>query len=173
MGDPDALPSREAALEIYISRNDLEAAATIKKSLGATPAEVRQFRKMLIDEKTLEDNIERNIDDFGRKIGINLELVDHGRQYSTMVGPIDLLTRDRKSGQYVVIELKKGRSADKVYGQLSRYMGWVKTNLAGGQDVVGVIVASKIDDKLRAAVSAHVTRVLLVEYESKMSVKVV
>ncbi|MGN6123415.1 MAG: endonuclease NucS domain-containing protein, partial [Sphingomonas oligoaromativorans] len=95
------------------------------------------------------------------------------RQYSTTVGPIDLLARDKKTGQYVVIELKKGRSADKVYGQLSRYMGWVKANLAGGAEVMGVIVGSKIDDKLRSAVSAHATKVLLVEFESKMSVSVV
>lgn len=171
MGDPNAVPDQQTALDVYVSRNDIEAAATIKKSLGASAAELRSFRRMLIDEKTLEDNIEKNFEEFGKHIGINLEFV--GRQYSTTVGPIDLLARDKKTGQYVVIELKKGRSADKVYGQLSRYMGWVKANLAGGADVVGVIVGSKIDDKLRAAVSAHSTKVLLVEFESKMSVSVV
>jgi hypothetical protein len=31
-----------------------------------------------------------------------------------------------KNAQYVVVELKKGRGPDKVFGQLSRYMGWVK-----------------------------------------------
>lgn len=171
MGDPNAVPTKEAALDIYVSRNDLEAAATIKKSLGASAIEVRNFKRMLIDEKTLEDNIESNFDGFGERIGIQLELI--GRQYSTTVGPIDLLGRDKKTKKYVVIELKKGRSADKVYGQLSRYMGWVKTNLASGGDVIGVIVGSKIDDKLRSAVSAHSTKVLLVEFESKMSVSVV
>jgi RecB family endonuclease NucS len=89
------------------------------------------------------------------------------------VGPIDLLGRDKRTGQYVVIELKKGRSADKVFGQLSRYMGWVKKNLANGGEVVGSIVASKIDDKLRSARDAHPTKVHLVEFESKMSVSVV
>jgi len=171
MGDPDAVPDQETALDVYVSRNDIEAAAATAKNLGATAKEVRKFKRMLIDEKTLEDNIEKNFDDFGKRIGINLELI--GRQYATTVGPIDLLARDKKSRQYVVIELKKGRSADKVYGQLSRYMGWVKTNLASGSDVIGVIVGSKIDDKLRSAVTAHSTRVLLVEYESKMSVNVV
>ena len=171
MGDPEGVPDRQTALDIYVSRNDIEAAATIKRSLGASPAEVRSFKRMLIDEKTLEDNIEKNFDDFGKRIELKLDLV--GRQYSTTVGPIDLLARDKKTGQYVVIELKKGRSADKVYGQLSRYMGWVKANLAGGDAVMGVIVGSKIDDKLRSAVSAHPTKVLLVEFESKMSVNVV
>lgn len=171
MGDPDAMPNKETALDVYVSRNDLEAATLIKKSLGASAAEVRSFKKMLIDEKTLEDNIERNFEDFAKHIGLPLKLI--GRQYGTTVGPIDLLAQDRKTGRYLVIELKKGRSADRVYGQLSRYMGWVKTNLAGGQEVAGIIVGSKIDEKLRSAVAGHATDVLLVEYESKMSLKVV
>lgn len=171
MGSPEAFPNGEAALDIYIGRNDLEAAAAVKKSLGASSAELRSFRRMMIDERTLEDNIEKNFDDFGRRIGIKLKL--EGRQYPTTVGPIDLLGRDRTTGQFVVVELKRGRSADKVFGQLSRYMGWVRKNLANGEDVVGVIVASRIDDKLRAARDAHHTTVHLVEFESKMSVKVV
>jgi RecB family endonuclease NucS len=171
MGNPHAFPNRQTALDIYVGRNDLEAAAAVKKSLGASAAELRNFKRMMIDERTLEDNIEKNFDDFGKRIGIKLKL--EGRQYPTTVGPIDLLGRDRKTGQYVVVELKRGRSADKVFGQLSRYMGWVRKNLAEGGDVVGVIVASRIDDKLRAARDAHHTTVHLVEFESKMSVKVV
>lgn len=170
MGDPRATPSKQTALDVYVGRNDLEAAAAVKRSLGASTAELRHFKRMMIDERTLEDNIEKNFEDFGRRIGLTLKL--EGRQYPTTVGPIDLLGRD-KSGQYVVIELKRGRSADKVFGQLSRYMGWVRRNLAEGEDVVGVIVAAKIDDKLRAAREAHHTTVHLVEFESKMSVKVV
>ena len=171
MGDPSALANKETALDVYVSRNDLEAAAVVKKSLGATASELRSFKRMLIDEKTLEDNIERNFDDFAKRVGMPLKLI--GRQYGTLVGPIDLLARDSKTGKYVVIELKKGRSADKVFGQLSRYMGWVKTNLAGGAEVEGIIVGSKIDIKLRSARDAHSTKVLLVEYESKMSLNVV
>jgi RecB family endonuclease NucS len=171
MGDPNAAPTKEAALDIYVGRNDIEAAAAVKKDLGATAADLRSFKRMLIDERTLEDNIEKNFEDFGKRIGISLKFV--GRQYPTTVGPIDLLGRDKKTGQYVVIELKRGRSADKVFGQLSRYMGWVRKNLANGEDVIGVIVGAKIDDKLRAARDAHHTKVHLVEFESKMSVKAV
>lgn len=171
MGDPNAVPSKQTALDIYVSRNDIEAAAATAKTMGASATEVRNFRKMLISEKTLEDNIEKNFDDFGKRIGRTLTFV--GRQYPTTVGPIDLLGQDKKTGQYVVIELKRGRSADKVFGQLSRYMGWVKKNLAGGADVAGAIVAAKIDDKLRAARDAHHTKIDLVEFESKMSIQVV
>lgn len=171
MGDPDAVPTKQTALDVYVGRNDIEAAAATAKEMGASTSEVRKFKNMLISEKTLEDNVEKNFDDLGRRLGRTLELV--GRQYPTTVGPIDLLGRDKKTGQYVVVELKKGRSADKVFGQISRYMGWVKKNLANGENVAGAIVAAKIDDKLRSARDAHATDVQLVEFESKMSMKVV
>lgn len=170
MGDPSMRPDKHTALDIYTGRGDVEAAAKIKKSLGASPTEVRNFRKMLISEKTLEDAIETNFDQFSRHIGRKLKLI--GRQYATTVGPIDLLAEDRETKEFVVIELKKGRSADKVFGQLSRYMGWVRKNLAKGGDVSGIIVGSMIDDKLRAARDAHpATNVDLVEYESRISVR--
>lgn len=172
MGDPYAVPSKQTALDVYVSRNDIEAAAAIKKSLGATPSALRSFRRMMIDERTLEDNIESNFEEFGKRLGFKLKLI--GRQYPTTVGPIDLLGQDKKSGQYVVVELKRDRAADRVFGQLSRYMGWVRKNLAGGAEVLGVIVAARIDDKLRAACeSQDSSKVKLVEFESKMSVSVV
>lgn len=171
MGDQSLQPDRATALDIYTSRGDIDSAAHIKKAMGASSSELKHFRQMMISEKTLEDSIEADFDEFGRQIGRSLKIV--GRQYSTTVGPIDLLAQDRKSGEFVVIELKKGRSADKVFGQLSRYMGWVRKNLATGQNVVGVIVGSGIDDKLRAARDAHDTEVLLVEYDSRVAVRVV
>lgn len=170
MGNPEAIPTKQAALDVYVGRNDLKAAAAVKKSLGATTAQLRSFRRMMIDERTLEDNIEKNFEEFGKRLGLNLNLI--GRQYSTMVGPIDLLGQDKKTGQYVVIELKRDRAADKVFGQLSRYMGWVRKNLADGDEVLGVIVAARIDDKLRAACdSQDPSKVKLVEFESKMSIR--
>ena len=146
MGDASLRPTNTVALDIYTAQGDLASAAKIKKRLGATPAEVREFTKMLISEKTLEDNIVADFPAFAKGIKRNVEFV--GRQYATTVGPIDILARDRHDGGYVVIELKKGRSADKVFGQLSRYMGWVRRNLANGSAVSGVIVGSQIDEKL-------------------------
>ena len=124
---------------------------------------------MIVSEKAVEDYLENHLDVVDSKIKANLKLVPGGRQYSTTVGPIDLLTIDTKTGDYVVIELKKGRSADKVYGQCSRYMGWVRKNLAAaGAKVHGVIVARQIDDKLKAARDAHDTKVHLIEFEMKI-----
>jgi hypothetical protein len=76
---------------------------------------------------------------------------------------------------YLVVELKKGRSADRVYGQCSRYMGWVRKNLASpeGVKVHGAIVARQIDNRLKAARDAHDTKVTLIEFSMKASAKVV
>lgn len=70
-----------------------------------------------------------------------------GRQYPTEVGTIDLLCLDT-SDNLVVIELKKGRESDKVVGQISRYIGWVKAKLAkNSQQVRGIVVVHRPTDK--------------------------
>ena len=167
MGSPNAKPDRRTALDIYTDRGDVDAATSAKRGLGASNAEVINFRKMLLSEKVLEDTIEANFDAFAKSLGRSMELVS--RQYDTTVGPIDLLAKDKKTGGYIVIELKKGRAADKVFGQLSRYMGWVRKNLAGKAPVSGMIVGTEMDEKLRSARDAHDTEIELVVYSSKMS----
>lgn len=170
MGDPSAMPDRETALDIYTSRGDVVAATEVKKSLGASPADLKRFQNMLLSEKMLEDAIEANFAAFTKSVQRPLEFI--GRQYETTIGPIDILARNTVTGQYVVIELKKGRAADKVFGQLSRYMGWVKTNLAKNGDVAGMVVGSTIDDKLIAARHAHSTKIDLVTYTGQLTFQV-
>lgn len=167
MSTPTLFPTKSVALDVYVNRGDIEASILTQKELGTPAREINKFKKMMISEKTLEDNIEANLGIIGNAIGRDLRF--EGRQYQTTVGPIDILARDKADGRYVVIELKKGRSADRVFGQLSRYMGWVRENLADGEAVAGVIVAEKIDDKLRAAKAAHDTDVQLVRYASQIS----
>lgn len=74
-----------------------------------------------------------------------------GQQYDTKeVGRIDLLCKDKKTGDFVIIELKRGRESDKVVGQTLRYMGWVKKNLAKeGQNVCGLIITFEGDPDSR------------------------
>ncbi|MGH2585921.1 MAG: endonuclease NucS domain-containing protein [Dehalococcoidia bacterium] len=75
-----------------------------------------------------------------------------GVEYPTGVGPIDILAVDG-DGNFVVFELKLGRGPDAAVGQLARYMGWVRRNLAGDRSVRGAIVAKTVDEKLRYAAS--------------------
>lgn len=88
-----------------------------------------------------------------------------GKEYPTGVGPIDILTID-ENGDFVVFELKLSRGADKALGQLLRYMGWIKHNLAADKKVKGIIVANKMDEKIKYAVSI-IPDVTLYEYEMK------
>lgn len=76
-----------------------------------------------------------------------------GQQYDTgEIGRIDLLCKNKKTGDFVVIELKRGSESDKVVGQTLRYVGWVKKNLAKqGQNVYGLIITYKDDKKLNYA----------------------
>ena len=171
-GDPKVPPTIDTALDYYINKGDVAAAIATKKKTAKNAKELADFQDMIVSEKAVEDYLESHLDVIGSKIDRKLKLV--GRQYSTTVGPIDLLTIDTKTGDYVVIELKKGRSADKVYGQCSRYIGWIRKNLAADrQKVHGVIVAREIDEKLKAARDAHDTKVDLIEFEMKIGAKAV
>jgi hypothetical protein len=51
-------------------------------------------------------------------------------------------------------------------------MGWVKSHLAEGKTVTGVLVARSIDERLRYA-AAVIPRVALLEYEVQFSVRTV
>jgi hypothetical protein len=86
-----------------------------------------------------------------------------GQQYDTKeVGRIDLLCRNKKTKNYVVIELKKGRESDKVVGQILRYMGWVKTNLVkNGEKVRGIIITFEGDPDLKLKYSLELIKDLI------------
>ncbi len=85
-----------------------------------------------------------------------------GVEYLTGVGPIDILAVDA-DGNFFVFELKLGHGAGVAIGQLARYMGWVKHSLAEDRQVTGVIVAKKVNDKIRYAASV-IPNALLFEY---------
>ena len=77
-----------------------------------------------------------------------------GQQYPSDTGPLDILAISKDKKTLLVIELKKGRASDAVVGQIQRYMGFVKDELAEvGQNVRGVIIALDEDTRLRRALS--------------------
>ncbi len=87
-----------------------------------------------------------------------------GTEYPTgEVGIIDILAIDENEN-FVVFELKLTRGPDRTLGQLQRYMGWVKENIAGKQSVHGVIVANKISKTLKYAASVT-SNISLFEYQ--------
>ncbi len=106
-------------------------------------------------EKQLEDFIIENWNktEFGKKYDLieeEGELIS--QQFKTDIGFIDILAKDKKTKNYVVIELKKNQTSDDTIGQLLRYMGWIKKNKKD-DGVKGVIVAGQFDTKLDHAKS--------------------
>ena len=62
------------------------------------------------------------------------------------------ISKDKK--ELLVIELKKGRASDNVVGQIQRYMGFIKDEIAEeGQEVKGIIIAFEEDDRIKRALS--------------------
>ncbi len=79
---------------------------------------------------------------------------DAGYEYPTGVGRIDLLAHHRTEPKWLIVELKRNQTGDQTLGQVMRYMGWVKRNLAQPNDAVnGLIIAYTADPALSYAVT--------------------
>lgn len=78
-----------------------------------------------------------------------------GQQYPSDTGPIDLLAISKDKKRLLVIELKRGRASDAVVGQIARYMGYIKDEIAErDQTVEGAIIALEDDIRIRRALSS-------------------
>lgn len=125
--------------------------------------------RVIATDETIEDPtvfaLEKHLEDFlvqnwkqtelSKKYDIfeeDGELV--GQQYETDTGSIDILCISKDKKALLVIELKKGRASDAVVGQIQRYMGYTKEELAEeGQAVKGIIIALEDDLRLKRALS--------------------
>lgn len=88
-----------------------------------------------------------------------------GQQYETDAGPIVILAISKDRNRLLVVELKRGRASDVVVGQVLRYMGYVKSQIAEpDQTVEGAIIALDDDQKLRWALTV-VPNVSFYRYE--------
>lgn len=130
---------------------------------GSRPATI------VATDETIEDPsifaIEKHLEDFLVQNWRHTELGKHydiyeedgemvGQQYPSDTGPIDILAISKDKKEILVVELKKGRVSDMVIGQVQRYMGYVKEELAeDNQSVRGVIIAFEDDVKIRRALS--------------------
>lgn len=77
-----------------------------------------------------------------------------GQQYPSDTGNIDILAISKNKKELLVVELKKGRASDAVVGQIQRYMGYVKEELAEEDQIVkGIIVALDDDRRIKRALS--------------------
>tara|TARA_B100000513_G_C11877678_1_gene178132 strand:+ start:170 stop:1084 length:915 start_codon:yes stop_codon:yes gene_type:complete len=107
-------------------------------------------------EKHLEDFLIKNWKntELGKKYDIYEEDGQNGQQFPSDTGPIDILAISKDKKTLLVVELKKGRVSDNVVGQIQRYMGYVKDELAEKHQIVkGVIIGLYDDNKIKRALS--------------------
>lgn len=108
-------------------------------------------------EKHLEDFLVQNWEQ--TTLGKQYEIYEEegelvGQQYPSDTGAIDILAISKNKKTLLVVELKKGRASDNVVGQIQRYMGYVKEELAEeDQHVEGVIIALEDDIKIKRALA--------------------
>jgi restriction system protein len=136
--------------------------------------------KLIVTDETVEDAsafaMEKHLEDFLVKNWAQTELGKEydiyqedgesvGQQYATDTGPLDILAVSKDKKRLLVVELKKGRASDAVVGQVLRYMGYVKEELAeDGQEVCGAIIALEDDQRIRRAL-AMVPSVVFYRYQ--------
>jgi hypothetical protein len=87
-----------------------------------------------------------------------------GIEYPIRSGRIDLLAV-ALDGSLVIIELKVSKGYDRTIGQILRYMGWVRQDLADGKHVRGMIVAHTLSDELVTAAQEANADIRLFEYD--------
>ena len=125
--------------------------------------------KIYVTDDTIEDPstfaMEKHLEDFlienwsqtelGKEYNILTEDGEIiGQQYKTEIGDIDILGISKDKKTILVIELKKGRTSDVVVGQIQRYMGFIKEELAEpDQNVKGIIIALDDDKKIKYALN--------------------
>ena len=158
----DALQNSTGSINTLadISKHALEIENLIsgsRPSIISSSDETVEDASIFALEKHLEDFLVENWEktELGKKYDIfyeDNELV--GQQYETDTGPIDILAISKDKKELLVVELKKGRASDFVVGQVQRYMGYVKDQIAEvNQEVKGVIIAFENDLKIKRALS--------------------
>lgn len=129
----------------------------------------KEIRVLVSNDETIEDPsvfaLEKHLEDFlvqnwkQTELGKDYDIYEDdgkliGQQYPSDTGPIDILAISKDKKTLLVVELKKGRISDNVVGQIQRYMGYVKEELAEeNQQVKGAIIALEDDLRIKRALS--------------------
>lgn len=168
---PKTITREEMSVPLKNSSGSIGTVSTISRYADEIEALLAGSRpaSIVATDETIEDPsvfaLEEHLEDFLVKNWKSTELGRHydiyeedgdmvGKQYPSDTGPIDILAISKDKTELLVIELKRGRVSDMVVGQIQRYMGYVKDELAeDDQKVRGVIIAFEDDTKIRRALS--------------------
>lgn len=144
----------QTGIEEFPASEDIELIEDKQELSFPVESHLRDFIAQNIDVIKINDHkLKLYIDNNGRE----------GIEYPTDIGIIDILAVD-EIDNFVVFELKLSRGTDRAVGQILRYIGWVKKNLANDRSVTGIIVANIVDEKLKYA-TFTIPDIKLFEYE--------
>lgn len=94
-----------------------------------------------------------------------------GYEYPCAAGSIDILAKHKSDNRWLVVELKRGRTDANTVGQILKYIGWVRQELAKSNDrVEGIIIAREVDEGLKYALS-EMENIKTLLYEIKFTLK--
>ena len=154
-GCKNSLGAIKAAFEIYKYADEIEDIINGNvTSSGET--EAKQLADFAL-EKHLEDFLVQNWSSIEQFKDYNIYTTEDneqvGKQFNTnTVGIIDVLAKHKSKAEWLVIELKNGKSSDMVVGQILRYMGYIKNELADeGDSIKGVIITGEDDLRIKYA----------------------
>ena len=161
-----------SAVDCYSEEVDLLIGG-VKQSVIYSTDETIEDPSVFVLEKHLEDFLVTNWSQ--TQLGQEYEIFQEdgeikGQQYPTDTGYMDILAISKDKSKLLVVELKKGRASDAVVGQIQRYMGYVKEELAEENQIVeGVIIALDDDIRIRRAlVVAHNIKFLKYQINFKL-----
>jgi endonuclease len=113
---------------------------------------------------SLERDLHTYLSNRVNEIESGLELAEHGVEFTTDAGRIDILALDAQRNQ-VVIELKVGKAKDSALGQILGYMGCIASDpTMGTTEVRGILVASSFEHRVIYAAKS-LPNVKLVKYK--------
>ncbi|HKJ78639.1 MAG TPA: endonuclease NucS domain-containing protein, partial [Prolixibacteraceae bacterium] len=115
-------------------------------------------------QKSLCQDVEKLFPDY-KIFGENKE----GIEFSVNGKRIDILLSHTETGDLLAVELKSGLADFKVFGQISMYIGLLKSKFPD-KNIKGLIIAGSIDDSLTFASSTN-NLISLKTYKMKLQLE--
>lgn len=134
--------------------------------------------KMYVIEHILEEHLEEVIRRNFKTVFPDLEIIDNGKHYYTSSGNYtDILCKNKNTGDYTVIELKRDRAPSTALIQLLDYMNQISQEF-DASEAKGILICKKIDKRMLSAVEGLKSRlkdpneIVLKEFDIKFDIKI-
>jgi restriction system protein len=159
---PDRIVNSFGNVNTLTSINSIEEENMIRAVLQGKISESNLLKDIIQEEERQSFLLEKHLESFIVGNWSSIKDLDGysvyeedgekvGQQYDTEeVGIIDILAINEKTKKLLVIEIKR-RTTDEVVGQILRYIGYVKKNIAAqlGYEVEGLIVSEKLPENYK------------------------